>query len=52
MTIHYTVTLENAHAHLIDVHLRIEKVHQTTLNLSLPNWIPGSYLIRDFAKNL
>ncbi|MPQ76014.1 M61 family metallopeptidase [Hydrogenovibrio sp. JE_KL2] len=52
MTIHYTVTLENAHAHLIDVHLRIENVHQTTLNLSLPNWIPGSYLIRDFAKNL
>ncbi|WP_024851107.1 M61 family metallopeptidase [Hydrogenovibrio kuenenii] len=52
MTIHYTVTLQNAHAHLIDVRLRINNIKESTLNLSLPNWIPGSYLIRDFAKNL
>lgn len=52
MSIQYTITLQNAHAHLIDVHLRVENINQTTLNLSLPNWIPGSYLIRDFAKNI
>lgn len=52
MKIEYTVSCQNAHAHLIDVCLRLEDVSVPALQFSLPSWIPGSYLIRDFAKNI
>jgi predicted metalloprotease with PDZ domain len=39
------------HAHLFAVRLRIA-APQAGQQLSLPVWIPGSYLVREFAKNL
>jgi predicted metalloprotease with PDZ domain len=49
--IHYTVEAVNLHAHLFQVTLTIAQpaARQT---VSLPVWIPGSYLVREFAKNL
>ncbi len=49
--IHYRVALRNLHAHLFGVTLTIARpaAHQV---LRLPAWIPGSYLVREFAKNL
>ena len=49
--IHYTVEACDLHAHLFQVTLTIpEPAAQQTV--SLPVWIPGSYLVREFAKNL
>ena len=39
------------HTHLFDVTLTIAKP-QVQQMLSLPVWIPGSYLVREFSKNL
>lgn len=50
--IHYQVKAQDPKAHLIDVTLTIPKPSQPYQTLRLPNWIPGSYLIRDFAKHL
>lgn len=50
--IHYQVKAQDPKAHLIDVILTIPKPSQPYQTLRLPNWIPGSYLIRDFAKHL
>ncbi len=50
--VQYTVWVNQAHTHLIDVTLHIAQPKTAQLTLSLPNWIPGSYLIRDFAKHL
>ncbi len=49
--IHYRVEVRNLHAHLFGVTLTIAQpsAHQV---LRLPVWIPGSYLVREFAKNL
>jgi predicted metalloprotease with PDZ domain len=47
----YRVTPADLHAHLFDVQLRIA-APQAGQQLSLPVWIPGSYLVREFAKNL
>ena len=52
MNIQYTVTLYNPHAHTFKVSLKIAKPDTTGQVLSLPAWIPGSYMIRDFAKNI
>ena len=47
----YEVRLTHRHAHLFDLRLTIAKP-QALQTLSLPVWIPGSYLVRDFAKHL
>ena len=49
--IHYRVELADPHAHLFSVTLRIP-APQAAQVLQLPVWIPGSYLVREFARNL
>ena len=47
----YTVEAHDLHAHLLRVTLTIpEPAAEQTV--SLPVWIPGSYLVREFSKNL
>ncbi|MDH3354647.1 MAG: peptidase M61 [Chromatiales bacterium] len=50
--IHYHVTPSNPEAHLFEVKLTIETPDPKGQRLTLPAWIPGSYMIRDFAKNI
>ena len=47
----YRVEARNLHTHLFDVTLTIAKP-QGLQRVSLPVWIPGSYLVREFSKNL
>jgi predicted metalloprotease with PDZ domain len=50
--IHYHVNVSSIAGHVFDVSLRIENPDQNGQILTLPAWIPGSYMIRDFAKNI
>lgn len=50
-SLHYHVELHHLHAHQYRVTLRIAAPAAQQL-VSLPVWIPGSYLVREFAKNL
>ncbi len=47
----YTVDASDLHAHLYRVTLTIP-APAAAQTVSLPVWIPGSYLVREFAKNL
>ena len=47
----YRVELADVHAHLFGVQLRIARP-AAVQRLSLPVWIPGSYLVREFARHL
>ncbi len=49
--VHYRIDPSARHAHLyrIDLTVRAPAAQQ---ELSLPVWIPGSYLVREFSKNL
>ncbi len=49
--IHYRVEIDNAHAHLFRVRLEIPSALENQ-ELSLPVWIPGSYLVREFSQHL
>ena len=49
--VHYRVDVLNANAHLFQVTLTIT-APAAAQRVSLPVWNPGSYLIREFAKNL
>jgi predicted metalloprotease with PDZ domain len=50
--ISYTVTFPEAQAHYADVEMNISGLKQNILDLKMPVWTPGSYLIREFAKNV
>jgi predicted metalloprotease with PDZ domain len=48
----YRVCPTRPESHQFDVELLIPASEATTLTLSMPAWIPGSYMIRDFARNV
>ena len=50
--IRYQISSRNPGSHYFDVAIRIDKPDPEGQQLRLPNWIPGSYMIRDFARNL
>jgi len=50
--ISYTVTFPEAQAHYADIELRISGLKQNILDLKMPVWTPGSYLVREFSKNV
>ncbi|MEO0376665.1 MAG: M61 family metallopeptidase [Cyanobacteria bacterium P01_A01_bin.17] len=51
-SIHYQVEMPNPASHLFDVTLTIQNQNSAILDLKLPVWTPGSYLVREYAKHL
>ncbi|MDQ3059474.1 MAG: peptidase M61 [Pseudomonadota bacterium] len=49
--LHYRINIGELHAHLFGVTLTIARP-AALQRVSLPVWIPGSYLVREFSKNL
>jgi predicted metalloprotease with PDZ domain len=49
--IHYRVQAQNLHNHLFEVTLTIARP-AARQRVRLPVWIPGSYLVREFAQHL
>ena len=49
--VHYRIETADPHARLFTVTLTVAHP-QEQQELSLPVWIPGSYLVREFSKNL
>jgi predicted metalloprotease with PDZ domain len=47
----YTIEFTDPAAHLIDVTMVIDSP-VATQSVSMPTWIPGSYMIREFARNV
>jgi len=52
LQISYTVSFPEAQAHYTDIEMEIKGLAQPKLNLKLPVWTPGSYLVREFSKNV
>ena len=50
--IRYQVSCPVPASHYFAVVMRIDEPDPAGQALRLPNWIPGSYMIRDFARNL
>jgi predicted metalloprotease with PDZ domain len=51
-TIHYLVAMPQPETHLFEVTLQLINHSSTILDLKMPVWTPGSYLVREYAKNL
>ena len=50
--IQYQISPCNPNSHLFEVLLSFESTPGQSYTLTLPAWLPGSYMIRDFAKNI
>ncbi len=51
-TIHYRVAMSQPESHLFEVTLLLENYTLPILDLHFPVWTPGSYLVREYARNL
>ena len=51
-SIHYTLRPHDLALHLFEVTLTIDHPDPAGQLVSLPAWIPGSYMIREFARNI
>ena len=51
-TIHYQVAMPQPETHLFEVTLRLVGYPLPILDLKLPVWTPGSYLVREYARHL
>lgn len=50
--ISYKVTVPSIAKHIFQIELHIPYSKSEGHTLRLPSWIPGSYMVRDFAKNI
>lgn len=51
-TIHYQVAMPQPESHLFEIVLHLQGWKGRVLDLKLPVWTPGSYLVREYAKHL
>lgn len=48
----YKIFFDKLNKHLLSVECVIQRPNVDGQLVSIPSWVPGSYLIRDFAKNI
>ncbi|MBE9178006.1 M61 family metallopeptidase [Oculatella sp. LEGE 06141] len=52
LEIHYRVAMPQPESHLFEVTLQVAGWQADVLDLKMPVWTPGSYLIREYARHL
>jgi predicted metalloprotease with PDZ domain len=52
MKINYELSFKEPQAHYVEVEMNISGLSKTYIDIKMPAWAPGSYLIREFAKNV
>lgn len=50
--LHYFVAMPHPETHLFEVTLQVTGWTQPILDLKMPVWTPGSYLVREYSKHL
>ncbi|GAB4251033.1 MAG: PDZ domain-containing protein [Vicingaceae bacterium] len=52
VNISYVLNMEQPQTHYFDVEMKVEGLNKAYFDVKMPVWAPGSYLIREFAKNV
>jgi len=50
--INYDLKLSNPNSHYFEVQMNVKNIKGKTFEIKMPVWTPGSYLVRDFSKNV
>jgi predicted metalloprotease with PDZ domain len=51
-TLEYSVAMPQPESHLFEVTLQVKNWQADTLDLKMPVWTPGSYLVREYSRHL
>lgn len=51
-SIAYQVAMSEPKSHLFEVTLNIKNWQESSLNLKMPVWTPGSYLVREYSRHI
>ena len=52
LKISYTLSFPEAQAHYMEVEMEVSGISQSFIDLKMPVWTPGSYLVREYAKSI
>ena len=52
MNVHYLVEIQRPEQHLVKVTCTAQKTSDDEIRVFLPSWSPGSYLMREYARNI
>jgi predicted metalloprotease with PDZ domain len=52
MKINYTIDIQNPNTHYALVKLEISEIKESRIVLKMPVWTPGSYMVREFERNI
>lgn len=50
--VHYVLSFSEPHGHYADVEMRFANPSGKQVKVQMPVWTPGSYLVREYAKNV
>ena len=50
--VNYTVSMPEPHTHYFEVEMLFDNPGKDFIEVKMPVWTPGSYLVREFAKNV
>ncbi|WP_299757357.1 PDZ domain-containing protein [uncultured Pontibacter sp.] len=48
----YTLSMPEPHTHYFEVEAELSGARKSYIDFTMPVWAPGSYLVREFAKNV
>src|SRR5690606_10788940 len=51
-TIHFEVSFREPQAHYAEVKMEISDLRNNYIDVKMPVWTPGSYLVREYAKHV
>lgn len=51
-SINYEVSMSKPHTHYFEVNITINDYKKEYFDIQMPVWTPGSYLVREFSKNV
>ncbi len=52
LKISYELSFPEPHTHYVEVEMKIDNIDQDVLDIKMAVWTPGSYLVREFPKNV
>lgn len=50
--INYSLSFSRPHTHYCEIEISLDNIERESLVFAMPVWTPGSYLVREYAKNV
>jgi predicted metalloprotease with PDZ domain len=52
LTVNYTIRIDNPNSHYAKVIMELSGVRDKSIDIKMPVWTPGSYMVREFERNI